>query len=81
MSDCTGGLPPSAHARLDKQRGSQLAGSLFSAAAAASARAAGLEPMGEVFGCLVMNLGWTNGGCGQWWNGGYGSRGLGGNWG
>jgi hypothetical protein len=31
--------------------------------------------MGEVFGCLVMNLGWSGGGCGQWWAGGFGNWG------
>jgi uncharacterized protein YbjQ (UPF0145 family) len=38
---------------------------------------AGLAPAGEVFGCLVMNLGWAGGGC-DWWRtnmGGFGGMG------
>lgn len=38
--------------------------SLFSAPAAAAAQSAGLAPVGEVFGCVVMNLGWSGIGCG-----------------
>jgi uncharacterized protein YbjQ (UPF0145 family) len=40
-------------------------------------RVAGLEPAGEVFGCVVMTLGWTGGPCGYGygWNSGYGSAG------
>ena len=73
VNDWIGGLPPSAHERIARQRASDTAGSLFSAPAAASARSAGLAPVGEVFGCLVMNLGYTGYGCGM-----YGMRGLGG---
>jgi uncharacterized protein YbjQ (UPF0145 family) len=77
-----GGLPPAAHERLERQRASGAAGSLLSAPAAASARSAGLTPAGEVFGCLVMNLGWAGSGC-AWWSsvgGGYGG-GFGGGFG
>ena len=32
--------------------------------AAAAVRSAGLEPVGEVFGCIVMGFGWSGGPCG-----------------
>lgn len=70
MSDWVGGLPPSAHSRIEQQRSSGAAGSLLSAPAAAAIRSAGLAPAGEVFGCLVMNLGWSNNGCA--WRSAYG---------
>jgi uncharacterized protein YbjQ (UPF0145 family) len=60
----TGGLPPAAHERIERQRASGTAGSLLSAPAAAALRSAGLAPVGEVFGCLVMNIGWSGGTCG-----------------
>ncbi|MCU1477854.1 MAG: hypothetical protein JWQ64_2547 [Subtercola sp.] len=72
MDDWINGLPPAAHERVERQRSSRTAGSLLSAAAAASIQSAGLAPVGEVFGCVVMNLGWAGTGC-SWWNsGGYG---------
>ncbi|ROQ36998.1 putative heavy-metal-binding protein [Frondihabitans sp. PhB188] len=64
MTPWTGGLPPAAHERIERQRASGTSGSLLSAPAAAALRSAGLAPVGEVFGCLVMNLGWTGGQCG-----------------
>ena len=81
MSDWVDGLPPAAHERVARQRASGVAGSLLSAPAAASVRSAGLAPVGEVFGCLVMNLGWAGAGCG-WWGpmgprGGFGAPGSG----
>jgi uncharacterized protein YbjQ (UPF0145 family) len=78
VTQWSGGLPPAAHERLERQRASKTAGSLFSAPAAAAARSAGLDPVGEVFGCLVMNLGWTGGTCGYWGGGGMGGFGGGG---
>lgn len=77
----TGGLPPAAHERIAHQRASGVAGSLFSAPAAAAAKSAGLVPVGEVFGSLVMNLGWSGTGCnfyGQGLGGGMGGGLLGG---
>ena len=77
MTDWVGGLPPAAHDRVQRQRRSGTASSLFSAPAAAAAGSAGLAPVGEVFGCLVMHLGWANNGCG-WYGqmGGWGAQGM-----
>ncbi len=61
-----GGLPPAAAARVERQRASGATGSFLSAPAAAAVAAAGLVPAGEVFGCLVQNLGWSGGLCGAW---------------
>ncbi|WP_147430157.1 heavy metal-binding domain-containing protein [Frondihabitans australicus] len=81
MSGWTNGLPPAAHDRVARQRASGTAGSLFSAPAAAAAKSAGLVPIGEVFGSLVMNLGWSGTGCnfyGMYGRGGAGGFGGGG---
>src|SRR5918912_107764 len=59
-----GGLPHVAVDRVLHQQASGVRGSLLSAPAAAAIRSAGLEPVGEVFGCLVVSLGWALGGCG-----------------
>jgi uncharacterized protein YbjQ (UPF0145 family) len=69
MSDESGedelrGLPPAAVERVRHQRESGVRGSLLTAAGAAAVRSIGLEPVGEVFGCVVVTLGWTGGGCG-----------------
>ncbi|MEW1957090.1 heavy metal-binding domain-containing protein [Kineococcus sp. NPDC059986] len=66
MSAWVGGLPPAAAARVARQRASGATGSFLSAPAAAAVAAAGLVPAGEVFGCLVQNIGWTGGLCGNW---------------
>jgi len=58
------GLPAAARQRIDRQASSGVRSSLFSAPATAAALSAGLVPVGEVFGCLVMNLGWSGSGCG-----------------
>jgi uncharacterized protein YbjQ (UPF0145 family) len=58
------GLPPAAVNRVRHQRASGVRGSLLTAAGAAAVRSIGLEPVGEVFGCVVVTLGWTGGGCG-----------------
>jgi len=63
VSDVTRGLPEAALKRVEQQRLSGVSSSLFSAPAAAAAKSAGLAPVGEVFGCLVMNLGWSGTGC------------------
>ncbi|MFD0482861.1 hypothetical protein ACFQ46_09670 [Kineococcus sp. GCM10028916] len=59
MSPWAGGLPPAALARVTRQRAGGATGSFLSAPGAAAVAAAGLAPVGEVFGCLVMNLGWS----------------------
>ena len=71
------GLPPAALERVRHQRASGVRGSLLSVPAAAAVRSAGLEPVGEVFGCVVVTLGWTGGPCGYGygWNTSYGSSG------
>ncbi|MEA9985057.1 hypothetical protein D4765_08640 [Subtercola vilae] len=77
MDEWIDGLPPAAHERIARQKAGSTAGSLLSAPAAASVHSAGLIPVGEVFGCVVMNLGWTGGGC-SWWNtGGFGMASMG----
>jgi uncharacterized protein YbjQ (UPF0145 family) len=62
--DSVNGLPEAARQRVETQAASGVRSSLFSAPAAAAAQSAGLAPVGEVFGCVVMNLGWSGGGCG-----------------
>ncbi|HEY5223325.1 MAG TPA: heavy metal-binding domain-containing protein [Microbacteriaceae bacterium] len=76
MTEALDGLPQTAQRRVESQLAGGVTGSLFSAPAAASARSVGLEPVGEVFGCLVINLGWTGGGC-SWWGSGGGLPGWG----
>src|SRR4051794_41743820 len=58
------GLPPAAVDRVRHQLASGVRGSLLTAAGAAAVASIGLEPVGEVFGCVVVTLGWTGGGCG-----------------
>jgi uncharacterized protein YbjQ (UPF0145 family) len=71
VNDVARGLPPAAQQRVERQRLSGVSSSLFSAPAAAAAQSAGLAPVGEVFGCLVMTMGWAGTGC-SWGN--YGSQ-------
>jgi uncharacterized protein YbjQ (UPF0145 family) len=66
MDGWTDGLPPAAHERIARQRASGVAGSLLSAAGAASIRTVDLAPVGEVFGCVVEQLAYAGGGCGIW---------------
>src|SRR5947209_18515933 len=77
------GLPPAAVERVRHQRSSGVRGSLLSAPAAAAVRSAGLEPVGEVFGCIVVAFGWSGGSCGYGygWNTTYGGGGPVGGWG
>lgn len=73
-----GGLPEAAHERVERQRASGTTASLFSAPAAAAAQSAGLAAVGEVFGSIAMNLGWSGTGCslyGTRTGGGFGSLG------
>jgi uncharacterized protein YbjQ (UPF0145 family) len=68
------GLPPAAVDRVRHQRESGVRGSLLTAAGAAAVSSIGLEPVGEVFGCVVLSLGWFGGTCGYayGWNRGAG---------
>src|SRR3954451_15400216 len=74
------GLPPAAVNRVRHQRASGVRGSLLTAAGAAAVRSIGLEPVGEVFGCVVLSLGWAGGTCGSGlgWNRGGGFTSWGG---
>jgi len=76
------GVPPVAVDRVRHQRDSGVRGSLLSAPAAAAIRSADLEPVGEVFGCIVITLGWLPGSCGYayGWNRGGGWGGWSGAW-
>lgn len=67
MTQSADGLPAAARSRVERQAASGVRSSLFSAPAAAAARSAGLLPVGEVFGGMVVNLGWTGTGC-AWWS-------------
>lgn len=67
MTQTPDGLPAAARSRVERQAASGVRSSLFSAPAAAAARSAGLLPVGEVFGGMVVNLGWTGTGC-AWWS-------------
>jgi hypothetical protein len=60
-------LPPAAAARVRRQARSRVSGSLLSPGALAAVSAVGLEPVGEVMGCVVMHLGWNGSsyGCGD----------------
>jgi uncharacterized protein YbjQ (UPF0145 family) len=69
------GLPPVAAARARRAAAGGPWTSLLSAPAAAGLRVAGFEPVGEVMGSIVQQIGWTGyGGCGSY--GGYGGYGL-----
>lgn len=66
------GLPPVAAARVARAQSSGVRTSLLSADGAASLASVGLDPVGEVMGCVVESVGWRGwGGCG------YGSVGFG----
>jgi uncharacterized protein YbjQ (UPF0145 family) len=59
------GLPPAAQARIDRAAGGRLRSSLLSVEGDAALASVGLEPVGEVMGCVVSQLGWAGwGGCG-----------------
>jgi uncharacterized protein YbjQ (UPF0145 family) len=68
------GLPPAAQARVDRARSDGVRSSLLSIRGQAGVQGVGLDPVGEVMGCIVENIGWTGwGGCGVYYG-----RGLGG---
>jgi uncharacterized protein YbjQ (UPF0145 family) len=64
MTDWDGqGLPPAAAARVRRAAETRVRSSLLSSPAAAALAGTGLEPVGEVMGCVVMHLGWSGWGC------------------
>ena len=72
MSEWDGrGLPPAATARVARASDTHVRSSLLSSPAAAALADIGLEPVGEVMGCIVMHLGWSGWGCTAYnrWNG------------
>jgi uncharacterized protein YbjQ (UPF0145 family) len=59
------GLPPAARARIDRARTDRVASSLLSPGGQAAVQSVGLDPVGEVMGCIVEQIGWSGwGGCG-----------------
>jgi len=66
------GLPPAALARLDEIRASGTWGSALTTAEFAAIKAAGFDPVGQVLGAAVYNLGYTGGyGCPSGYFGSY----------
>jgi uncharacterized protein YbjQ (UPF0145 family) len=65
------GLPPAARARMERARTDQVRTSLLSPGGQASVQSVGLDPVGEVMGCIVERIGFAGwGGCGMM-RGGY----------
>jgi uncharacterized protein YbjQ (UPF0145 family) len=66
MTDWDGtGLPPAAQARIDRAAVGRLTSSLLSIKGDAALTSVGLDPVGEVMGSVVNQLGWAGwGGCG-----------------
>ena len=61
------GLPQVALDRLARASSSGVRTSLLSVPSAASAKVVGLDPIGEVMGCIVQHVGWQGwSGCGYW---------------
>jgi uncharacterized protein YbjQ (UPF0145 family) len=61
------GLPPAAAARMQRASSSPLATSMLSVPSALGIQSVGFDPVGEVMGCVVVQLGWQGyGGCGVW---------------
>jgi uncharacterized protein YbjQ (UPF0145 family) len=60
------GLPPVARARVERAAAGRLRTSLFSAREAATLGAVGLDPVGDVMGCVVEHIGWGGYGCGAY---------------
>ena len=71
--DSTGaGLPSAARARMAEIRGSGTWGSALSTDEFAAIRGVGFEPVGQVLGACVYNIGYTGGyGCPGGWSSGY----------
>ncbi|HEY6424790.1 MAG TPA: heavy metal-binding domain-containing protein [Pseudonocardiaceae bacterium] len=65
------GLPPVAAERMRRFAASGLRTSLLTVPGAAGVQSVGLDPVGEVMGCIVEHIGWSGfGGCGYF--GGFG---------
>ena len=61
------GLPQVALDRIARASASGVRTSLLSVPSAASAKVVGLDPVGEVMGCIVQHVGWQGwAGCGYW---------------
>src|ERR687883_536321 len=59
------GLPPVAAERMTRFARSGLRTSLLTVPGAAGVQSVGLDPVGEVMGCIVEHIGWSGfGGCG-----------------
>jgi uncharacterized protein YbjQ (UPF0145 family) len=59
------GLPPAARARIERAHTDHVVTSLLSPGGQAGVESVGLEPVGEVMGCIVERIGWSGwGGCG-----------------
>lgn len=69
------GLPPAATARMRRAQASPLATSMLSVPSALGMEVVGFDPVGEVMGCIVQQIGWQGyGGCGIWMgSSGYGA--------
>ena len=73
------GLPPAAQARVDRASTDGVRSSLLSIRGQAGVHSVGLDPVGEVMGCIVEQIGWTGwGGCGVYYGGGFGGLAMGG---
>jgi uncharacterized protein YbjQ (UPF0145 family) len=65
------GLPPAAQARVDRAGVGGVRASLLSVRGHAGVASVGLDPVGEVMGCIVESIGFTGwGGCGMYYGGG-----------
>lgn len=75
MADWDGtGLPPAAQARISRASSDGLRSSLLTVEGDAALTSVGLDPVGEVMGCIVSRLGWAGwGGCGVYYTK-YGGR-------
>jgi uncharacterized protein YbjQ (UPF0145 family) len=59
------GLPPAAQARVDRAGTDRIRSSLLAVNGQAAVASVGLDPVGEVMGCIVERIGWAGwGGCG-----------------
>ena len=71
------GLPPTAEARLDEIKASGTWGSALTTAEFAAIKSAGFDPVGQVLGAAVYNMGYTGGyGCPSGYFGSYGRFGA-----
>jgi uncharacterized protein YbjQ (UPF0145 family) len=62
------GLPPIARARIERAKSSSVRTSLLSVAGQLGVDSCGLQPIGEVMGCVVEHIGFQGyGGCGWTW--------------